>query len=77
VPHRAFKSIDRFPIAFSRHFDAAVGQIAHPAFDAFAARRRFGEEAETDALNTTADEISSRDPHITLRNGERGLRSGM
>jgi hypothetical protein len=67
MPNRPFESIDRFRVPFRRNFDAAVRQIAHPAIYSFPARCRLGEKPEPHTLNTTTDEISSRDPHITLR----------
>src|SRR5262245_24418607 len=63
VTDRALESFDRFRLAFSRCFDAAVWKIANPARQALAARRGVGEIPEAHALHAAADEKSSSDPH--------------
>ena len=69
----ALEPFDRFRLAFRRRFDAAVGQVPHPAVQAFARRRRLGEVPEADALNAAADEISSRDAHRETRYENRAV----
>src|SRR5437763_17036554 len=66
VAHRTLEPIHRVGLAFGRHIDAAVGQVADPPVDPFAHRRRFREEPESDALHAAADDISTRDAHLRI-----------
>jgi hypothetical protein len=74
VPNRPLESVHRLGLAFRRNLDPSVRQVADPPFYPLTACGRFREVPEPDALHSTADEISSRDPHITLRIADCGLR---
>jgi hypothetical protein len=63
VANVPLESIDRFRVALGRDLDATVGQVPHPAVQAFAPRCILGEKPEADALNAPADRVSSRDAH--------------
>ncbi len=67
VPNVALEPFDRFGVAFGHDLHAAVGEIPHPAVQAFAARCVFGEKPEADALNAPADRVASRDAHAEAR----------
>jgi hypothetical protein len=74
VPNRPLESVHRLGLAFRRNLDPSVRQIADPALYPFTTRGRLREVPEPDTLHPTADEKSSRDPHITLRIADCGLR---
>ena len=63
VSHVPLEAFERVRIAFRGNFDAAVGKISNPAVQTFTHRRRFGKEAEADALDASADQISTREAH--------------
>src|SRR5690348_16564465 len=67
VPNVALEPVDRFGIAFGHDLDAAVGEVPHPAVQAFAARGVFGEEPEADALHASGDRVAPRDAHAEAR----------
>jgi hypothetical protein len=75
VADRPLETFDRLRLAFRERFDAAVRQIPHPPVQAFAQRRRFGEESEADALHASTDEVPSGNPQSGLRNplGKRAV----
>src|SRR5437660_3377629 len=66
------ESLDCFRVAFRSDLDAAVGKVTHPAVHAFAHRRRFDEETEADALDASADQVSTREAHV--RNNKPSVR---
>src|ERR1700733_3145562 len=57
VPDMALEPLDRVGLALGRNFHPAIGQVSHPAVQAFTRRRRFGEIAEADALDAAANHI--------------------
>jgi len=63
VPHVPLEAVECVRLAFRRDLDSAVGKISHPAVQTLAHCRRFGEEAEADALDASADQISTREAH--------------
>jgi hypothetical protein len=68
VADRPLETLDRLRLAFRERFDAAVREIPHPPVQAFAQRRRFGEESEADALHASTDQVPSGNPQSGLRN---------
>ena len=60
---RGFDAVDGVDLSFDECLDGSVGQVAHPAVHAFACGRGFGEKSKPDALHTSRDHISARDPH--------------
>src|SRR5579871_3369930 len=52
--------IDGVALAFDARFNAAIGQIHHPAVQALAARGLFGEGAEPDTLDAAVNQKSPR-----------------
>src|SRR5262245_22035798 len=67
VSQLALESIDGLDLAFGRRFDAAVGQIAHPAVQTFTPGGSLHEKPEPDALHAAADQEASRDAHLTAQ----------
>ena len=63
VPHMPLESFERVSVAFRGDFDTAVGKISDPPVQTLAHRRRFGKEPKADALDTSADQIPTRDAH--------------
>jgi hypothetical protein len=55
------ESLEALGIPFRLDLHASVGEVADPAVHTFAARGRFSEVSETDALHAAADGIPSRD----------------
>ena len=64
-PRRSFASArsTASSVALEQHFDAAVGEVPHPAMQALDRRLRLGEGAKADTLNAAADQILPRDLH--------------
>ena len=58
------KSLDGFAVALGDGLDVAVGQIPHPAAQAFHLRGLEHEEPESDALDATRDAEPARDDHL-------------
>src|SRR6185436_17061642 len=63
VAQRALEALDRFGVAFSQRFDAAVREIAHPAVHAFALGGLESKVPEPDGLDAPSDQKSPRDAH--------------
>jgi len=61
VPKRPLESFEGLGVPFRLGLDASVGEVADPAAHTFAARGRFGEISEADAVDPAADQIPSRD----------------
>jgi hypothetical protein len=57
-----FEPFDRFRLAFRRHFDPAVREVAHPAEHAFPAAA-VSAKYPADALHVPADQMATCDPH--------------
>ena len=63
VSQAMFEPIEPLPIALGGNLDAPVRGIPYPAVEAFAPRSFIREEAKPDALDASADEISSCEAH--------------
>ena len=61
VPDVTFESFERVGVALGRDLDAAVGEIPHPAVQPFVSGRFLGKETKPDALNTSTDDVASRE----------------
>ena len=66
------EAFDAFGRALGDHFDAAVGEVADVADHLMARGDALREEAESHALNLTADLVTTRDSHA-VRDAFRGL----
>lgn len=55
--------MDGLGLSFDDGFDRSVRQVAHPAVNALARGRGFGEESKPDALHASRDHVPARDPH--------------
>src|SRR5262249_15908478 len=63
LANASLEPFDGFSLAFSGDFDTAVGKVAHPSVHPFANPRRPDEKTEADALDASADQISTREAH--------------
>src|SRR5688572_1866342 len=63
APKLALEAIQRFDVALGERFDRSARQVANPAVDAFARRRRVREVPEAHALYPSADQEASRAAH--------------
>jgi hypothetical protein len=70
LANASLEPFDGLRLAFRGDFDAAVGKVAHPPVYAFTNRRRLDEETEADALDASADQISTREAHADALTAE-------
>jgi urate oxidase len=77
--HGGLHAIDRLHVSLEQRFDAAVGEVSHPAVHAFRGGARLDEEPEPHALDPAADQQPSCDEHeqdiIAGRAAPRGARA--
>ena len=61
MPKCMFEPFEGLGLPFRLGLHTSVLEVAYPAVHTFAARDRFSEISETDALHPTADDVPSRD----------------
>jgi hypothetical protein len=67
VAQVVLETVQRLPVSLPDRLDATVLPVANPALYPFAGRRVASEEAEPDALNAAADQVTSRETHAEKR----------
>src|SRR5262245_4201005 len=66
VPDAMLEAVHGVGFTFGLNFNSTIGEIAHPAVDAFACGRVLSEIPEPHSLHSTADHNVPRDAHAEM-----------